>query len=414
MLENNFLTKLLDGQKVEWKSLGEVCEVKNGYTPSKNKSEFWERGTVPWFRMEDIRTNGRVLENSIQHVTSAAVKSGKLFPRNSIIISTTATIGEHALITEEFLCNQQLTVLSIKEQCKEYLSYKYLFYYSFIIGDFCRKIVNPNGFALIGTTKIRTLQIPIPCPENPAKSLEIQQKIVTILDKFTQLTTQLAAELQNRKKQYSYYRDKLLTFNDDEVEWKSLGEVCNVQRGASPRPIVKFITNDASGIPWIKIGDTKPYSKYISNTKQLITLEGAKKSRILNKGDFVISNSMSFGRPYILNIQGAIHDGWASINKFEKTFNSDYLYHYLSSNAVQNHWKNKINSGSVSNLNADIIKSLPVPIPPLSRQKEIVTILDKFDSLTNSISEGLPREIELRQKQYEYYRDLLLNFPKEE
>ena len=185
-----------------------------------------------------------------------------------------------------------------------------------------------------------------------------------------------------------------------------------VQRGASPRPIAKFITDDADGVPWIKIGDATPGSKYVNETAQKITKEGAKNSRVLEKGDFILSNSMSFGRPYILEISGAIHDGWASISKFSETLNSDFLYHYLSSNSVQNYWAGKINSGPVSNLNADIIKTLLVPIPSLDRQKAIATLLDKFDTLTNSITEGLPREIELRQKQYEYYRDLLLSFPK--
>ena len=126
-----------------------------------------------------------------------------------------------------------------------------------------------------------------------------------------------------------------------------------------------------------------------------------------------MSNSMSFGRPYILNIEGAIHDGWASISEFNNILNSDYLYHYLSSNKVQEYWVSKINSGSVSNLNADIIKTLEIPILSFSEQERIVSILDKFDTLTNSISEGLPKEIKLRKQQYEYYRDLLLTFPKE-
>jgi type I restriction enzyme S subunit len=121
---------------------------------------------------------------------------------------------------------------------------------------------------------------------------------------------------------------------------------------------------------------------------------------------------MSFGRPYILGIKGAIHDGWASISGFGEKLNSDYLYHYLSSNTVHRYWTGKINSGSVSNLNADIIKTLSIPIPDLNKQKKIALILDKFDALTNSITEGLPREIKLRQQQYEYYRDLLLSFPK--
>ncbi len=101
-----------------------------------------------------------------------------------------------------------------------------------------------------------------------------------------------------------------------EVEWLSFGEIAKVQRGASPRPIAKYITEDENGVPWIKIGDTRAGSKYVDKTAQRITPEGARKSRILNKGDFILSNSMSFGRPYILSISGAIHDGWASISQW--------------------------------------------------------------------------------------------------
>ncbi|EIE2751427.1 restriction endonuclease subunit S, partial [Salmonella enterica] len=201
-------------------------------------------------------------------------------------------------------------------------------------------------------------------------------------------------------------------YGNVEVEWVALGDVAKIQRGASPRPIAKYMTEESNGIPWIKIGDTSPGNKYINKTLQKVTVEGAKKSRILNPGDFVISNSMSFGRPYILRITGAIHDGWASISGFGERLNPDYLYHYLSSKNVQNYWESKINSGSVSNLNADIIKTLPVPLPDKHQQERISVLLDKFDTLGNSVSEGLPREIELRRKQYEYYRDLLLSFPR--
>jgi type I restriction enzyme S subunit len=230
MSDLSYLEKLLDGAEVEWKTLGEVCEVKNGYTPLKSKKEFWEDGIIPWFRMEDIRKNGRVLNDAIQHVTPESIKSGKLFPANSIIVSTTATIGEHALITKDFLCNQQLTVLIVKDVSKKYLYYKYLFYYSFILGDLCRKNANPGGFALIGTTQVKAFEIPIPCPNNPKKSLAIQGEIVRILDAFTSLTAELTAELNMRKKQYNYYRDRMLTFKDGEVEWKTLGEIAEYSK----------------------------------------------------------------------------------------------------------------------------------------------------------------------------------------
>ncbi|WP_204628110.1 restriction endonuclease subunit S [Haemophilus haemolyticus] len=189
-----------------------------------------------------------------------------------------------------------------------------------------------------------------------------------------------------------------------EVEWKTLGEVAKIQRGASPRPISQYITDDPNGIPWIKIGDTTADSKYIERTAQKITPEGAEKSRILKCGDFVMSNSMSYGRPYILKISGAIHDGWASISDFESILTPNFLYYYLSSNPVQDYWDGKINSSSVSNLNSDIIKSLPIPIPPLSVQTEIVKILDALTALTSELTS----ELILRRKQYEYYRETLL------
>ena len=204
------------------------------------------------------------------------------------------------------------------------------------------------------------------------------------------------------------YLQQLL--KDQKVEWKKLGEVCEVQRGASPRPIAQYLTDDKeNGIPWIKIGDTRVGDKYIMDTQERITQEGAKKSRLLQKGDFVLSNSMSYGRPYILGISGCIHDGWASLSEISDTILPDFLYYYLSSNEVQRYWEGKINSGSVSNLNADIIKKLPIPLPPLSVQSRIVEILDKFTSLEAE----LEAEQALRTKQYQHYREQLLDFSDE-
>ncbi len=198
--------------------------------------------------------------------------------------------------------------------------------------------------------------------------------------------------------------------NEVKIEWKTLGEIAKIQRGASPRPISNFITDNKDGIPWIKIGDTSSNSKYVSATKQKITQEGANKSRVLKKGDFIISNSMSYGRPYILDIDGAIHDGWASISEFKNRLNSDFLYYYLSSDSVQSYWHSKINSSSVSNLNLDIIKSLEIPILPLNVQKEIAQILNTFTELTGKINVELTAELSARKKQYSYYLDKLFAF----
>ena len=186
--------------------------------------------------------------------------------------------------------------------------------------------------------------------------------------------------------------------------------MAEIVRGSSPRPISSFITNDDKGINWIKIGDVDPAEKYITSAKQKITIEGAKKSRIVKKGDFILSNSMSFGRPYILKIDGCIHDGWLSISNFEKTYNTDFLYYLLSSDYVQKQMRQKASIGTVQNLNADIVKAIKLPVYSMEYQHYVVNILNKFDKVINDIKQGLPAEIEARRKQYEYYRDKLLNF----
>lgn len=193
-----------------------------------------------------------------------------------------------------------------------------------------------------------------------------------------------------------------------------MGAIATIVRGASPRPIKNFVTTAEDGVNWIKIGDVKPGSKYITDTAEKITREGAKKSRYVKAGDFILSNSMSFGRPYIMKTEGCIHDGWLAISDFENFFLSDFLYHLLNSNKYQQMMKQKASfGGAVQNLNADIVKELEMPIISLQEQKEIVSILDRFDTLCNDISSGLPAEIEARTKQYEYYRDKLLTFKKQ-
>jgi len=179
--------------------------MKNGYTPSKSHPEFWEGGTLPWFRMEDIRLNGRILSDSIQHITPEGVKKGGLFPANSIIVATTATIGEHALIIVDSLANQQFTFLT---KCKSYdsrLDMKYMYYYMFIVDEWCKKNTNVSGFASVDMEKFKKLPIPLP-------PLSDQQRIVSILDTFEASISNLEAQLEQREKQYEYYRNKLLTF----------------------------------------------------------------------------------------------------------------------------------------------------------------------------------------------------------
>lgn len=388
-MKNNrtFLDKLLDGAEVKWMPLDEVANIANN-ARKPVKSSLRISGNIPYYGA-----------NNIQDYVEGYTHDGEFV---LIAEDGSASLENYSIqwAVGKFWANNHVHVVNGKEKLNNRFLYHYLTNMNFI--PFLA------GKERAKLTKAKLQQIPIPILPFP-----VQTEIVKILDALTALTSELTSELTLRRKQYEYYREKLLS--EEELgkvgfEWKTLGDVAKIQRGASPRPISQYITDEPNGIPWIKIGDTSLDSKYIENTAQKITIEGAKKSRILKSGDFVMSNSMSYGRPYILKISGAIHDGWASISDFENILSSDFLYYYLSSNTVQNYWNGKINSSSVSNLNSDIIKSLPIPIPTLNIQIEIAKTLDKFETLINSITEGLPLAIEQSQKRYEYYRELLLSF----
>ena len=196
-------------ENVEYKPLSEIFDFKNGYTPSKSNPEFWENGTIPWFRLEDIRENGRVLNDAIQHVSSEASK-GDVFPADSFIVSTSATIGEHAWITVPFLANQRFTCLTCKSEWKSKLDLKYIYYVLFNLDKWCKENIRVGNFASVDMSGFAKWRFPVP-------PMAVQEEIARILDKFntisTDITTGLPAEISLRQKQYEHYRDRLLNFN---------------------------------------------------------------------------------------------------------------------------------------------------------------------------------------------------------
>lgn len=201
---NTLLTFHKDDDSVEWKTLEDIFELRNGYTPSKANSEFWTDGTIPWFRMEDIRDKGRILSDSYLHITESAIKGKGLFKANSFILATTATIGEHALLIADSLANQQFTNLKIRKSLINNIDIKFMFYYMFVVDEFCKSHTNVSGFASVDMNALKRMAIPIP-------SLARQQEIVSILDTFEASITNLEAQLEQRQKQYEYYREELLT-----------------------------------------------------------------------------------------------------------------------------------------------------------------------------------------------------------
>lgn len=183
----------------------------------------------------------------------------------------------------------------------------------------------------------------------------------------------------------------------DDWEVKSLGDSVDILRGGSPRPIENYLTTNADGINWIKIGDVKPNDKYIRKTEEKIIPEGKSRSREVKKGDFILSNSMSFGRPYILAIDGCIHDGWLTIQKYAETFDKEFLYYLLGSDEVFNQYVQMAAGSSVQNLNKDKVADLQLKIPPLPEQQRIAKALSDVDALISTTEKLIQKKKNIKQ-----------------
>lgn len=229
----------------EWNSdtMENIFEIRNGYTPSKSNPEYWEGGTIPWFRMEDIRTNGHVLSDSIQHITPLGVKGSGLFPAYSIIVATTATIGEHALIIVDSLANQQFTFLTKRKSFEDKLDMLYFHYYMFIIDEWCKKNTNAGGLLSVNMDSFKKLTIPYP------PSLSEQRKIAECfvsLDKQIDFTKKKLEKLKEHKKGLM---QRLFPYNGktmpdirfpefyDEVAWTITKNDCVIKTITPPKKL---------------------------------------------------------------------------------------------------------------------------------------------------------------------------------
>ena len=390
----SFMEKLLDGVEVEWKVLGDsdFIEVANsGRKPVK--ASLREAGSTPYYGANNIQDYVDGFTHDGEYVLIAEDGSASL---ESYSIQYTSG---------KFWANNHVHVIRGKSGLNTRFLYHYLCIVNFI------PFLTGGGRAKLTKGKMIEIQIPIPCPDNPKKSLEIQAEIVRILDTFTELTAELTAELTVRKKQYNYYRDKLLTFEEGEVEWKTLGEVAiEFGRGKSrhrPRNDPRLYGGD---IPFIQTGDIRNASHVITEYTQTYTAFGLTQSKLWPKGTLCITIAANIAETTILGFDSCFPDSVIGFVANPEVTNSTYVEYLLSS--LKNKLKSQSTGSAQDNINMGTFESMYLPFPPLVEQNRIVALLDKFETLTNSITEGLPREIELRQKQYEYYRDLLLSFPK--
>ena len=374
MIQLNYLEKLLGGVDVEWLPLGNLAEIGTG---KSNRQDETEDGEYPFY----VRSKNILRSSTFQFDEKAIVVPGE----GGIGDIFHFVEGKYALHQRAYRIKATSDVLDTK------------FLYHFMSSKFKQYILMKSvGATSISIRKpmLEGFQIPIPCPDNQEKSLAIQVEIVRILDAFTAMTAELTAELNMRKKQYNYYRDQLLSFEDGEVEWKTLGDLAE-NLDSKRKPITSGL-REAGEIPYYGASGIVDYVKdYIFDGDYLLVSEDG-------------ANLLARNTPIAFSISGKTWvNNHAHVLKFETYAERKYVEYYLNSIDLTPY----ISGAAQPKLNKKNLESINIPNPAPKEKERIVAILDKFDSLTCSIKEGLPREIELRQKQYEYYRDLLLSFP---
>ncbi|MEQ4659806.1 MULTISPECIES: restriction endonuclease subunit S [Providencia] len=387
----SYLEKLLDGGEVEWLPLGEVTELKRGKRLVKSQLEstgqfaVYQNSMTPLGYYHQSNTN----------------------PDTTFVICAGAA-GEVGYSAAPFWAADDVHYINSGSQ----LDSKYLYHFILTQKGKILSHVRRASIPRLSKTVLDKLLVPIPCPDNPEKSLAIQSEIVRILDKFTALTAELTAELNMRKKQYNYYRDQLLSFEEGDVEWKTLDEVASFRRGSFPQPYGNSEWYNGEGcMPFVQVADVADFGfRLHRSTKQQISKLAQSKSVFVEAGTVIVSLQGTIGRVALTQYDCYVDRTLAIFTKYKAAVNKKYFAHQLK--AKFDLEKEFARGSTLKTITKEEFSKFQIPIPPLEVQNRIVALLDKFDRLTHSIEEGLPREIELRQKQYEYYRDLLLNFPK--
>lgn len=377
MKETNFKDTEIGKIPHDWKIyiLEELFNFGNGYTPSKSNPDFWHNGTIPWFRMEDIRLNGRILKDSIQHITKEAVKQN-LFPAYSIILSTTATIGEHALLIADSLANQQFTFLYRKVNRTSEIDIMFFYYHCFILGNWCRKNMNEGGLLAVNIDDLKNYTFALP-------SLKEQQRIATVLSDVDNLITSLDKLIEKKKliKQGTMQdllsgKKRLKGFNDN---WQTvkLGDVADIIKG---QQINNSELSDSYDFPMLNGGiEFSGYYNCYNSEAETITISEGGNCGFVN---YIKEKFWCGGHCYKLLLQ-------SNIDKL-------YIFYFLKYNEKKI-MKLRIGSG-IQNIQIQDLNNFTLQLPPtIEEQKEIAKILTDIDEEINALQNKKAKYIKIKQ-----------------
>ena len=415
-----------------WTKLGLIGDWGAGATPDRGKAEYYKNGTIPWIKTGEL--NDGIVTSAEEYITELAFEkcSLRMNKKDDVLIAMYgATIGKVAIAGFDLTTNQACCACTPYNGIFNY----YLFYFlKANKPDFVKQSAGgaqPN----ISRTKIVDTLFPLPPIEEQQRIVEKLNQILPLIDEYGKeedelitlcqkfpeemkksvlqsamqgkLTKQLETDSSvdellkkiadekaklieegkiKKEKPLAEITEEEIPFDIPETwRWEKVGKVLGIARGGSPRPITSYLTTSDDGYNWIKIGDSEIGGKYINRTAEKIIKEGLYKTRLVHKGDLLLSNSMSFGRPYILNIDGCIHDGWLVLHDYSELLNKEFLYFVFSSNVLKEQFFGKVSGAVVKNLNSDKVADTLIPLPPIEEQQRIVeklnTILPIIDSM---------------------------------
>ncbi len=355
-------------------TIGEVCVVVSGATPRTSNPDFWD-GDIPWVTPKDLsELRHKHLSDTSRRITEAGLQScsARMLPAQSVLLSSRAPIGLVAMNTLPVCTNQGFKSLVPRDGC---ITPDYLYWWLKIHREAVE--YRGRGATFKEVSKKIVEEIPIPLPP-----IADQKRIAAILD--------AADALRAKRRETLAQLDTLLqsTFLDmfgDPVanpmgwERRPIDSVFEVARGGSPRPIRSYLTESEDGLNWIMIGDAVEGSRYITSTNRRIRPEGLRKSRKVHEGDLLLTNSMSFGKPYLLKVEGCIHDGWLVLSPKDKRMSADFFHSLLGTEALYREFKKKAAGAVVKNLNTKLVGQVSVPVPPLDLQHRYAAIVESAE-----------------------------------
>lgn len=360
--------------------IGDIAQVLSGFA---FKSELFNKSEgIPLIRIRDLPKR-----DSTEALYSGGYEDRYVVKKGDFLIGMDGEFHCYEWNGPNALLNQR--VCRIQDFKIGRVIPRYIY---FAVNQYLDKIEQDTGYTTVKHISAKqVLGITIPLPPLPE-----QKRIVDLISSVDFYIEALEKQLDSVRSASNAQLEKIVSAFSDDWREVTLGEVLEISRGGSPRPIQVYLTDSEDGINWVKIADATRSEKYIYSTLQKIKREGISRSREVFTGDFILSNSMSFGRPYIMRTDGCIHDGWLLLSKVSSYFDEDFLYNLLNSDYVQRQFESLAAGSGVRNLNIEVVKKVKVKIPKIEIQKELTSVINEFDNFIVKLTRQIHSGLELR------------------